>query len=72
MAVLKTSFRFTEINLGFVTSARVAGYLTPKNSIGRRHLTKKRARMVGSLTKKNLKCQMPGGQPPGGHGHPWN
>ena len=35
MAVLKTSFRFPEINLGFVTSARGAGHLTPKKSLGR-------------------------------------
>ena len=30
MAVLKTSFRFPEINLCFVTSAQEAGHLTPK------------------------------------------
>ena len=61
MAVLKTSFRFPEINLGFVISARGAGHLTPKKSLGRGHLTKERARMVGNLTKKikNVKC--PGG-----------
>ena len=64
MAVLKTSFRFAEINLGFVTSARGAGHLTPKKSLGRGHLTKERARMVGNLTKK--KCQMPWAQPGGG------
>ena len=29
-------------------------------------MTKERARMVGNLTKKNKKCQMPGGQPGGG------
>ena len=28
-------------------------------------MTKERARMVGNLTKKNKKCQMPGGQPGG-------
>ena len=66
MAVLKTSFRFPEINQGFVTSARGAGHLTPKKSIGRGNLTKERARMVGNLTQKNKKCQMPGGQPRGG------
>ena len=71
MAVLKTSFRFPEINLGFVTSAWGAGHLTPKKSIGRGHLTKERARMVGNLTKKK-KSQMPGGQPGGGgQGHLW-
>ena len=63
MAVLKTSFRFPEINPGFVISARGAGHLTPKNPLGRGHLTKERARMVGNLTKK--KCQMPEGQPGG-------
>ena len=71
MGVLKSSFRFPEINLGFVTSARWAGHLTPKKFLGRGHLTKERARMVGNLTKKNKKCQMPGGQPGGGHGHSW-
>ena len=65
MAVLKISFRFPEINLGFVTSARGAGHLTPKKSLGRGHLTKERARMVGNLTKKYKKCQMSGGQPGG-------
>ena len=71
MVVLKTSIRFPEINLGLVTSARGAGYLTPKKPLGRGYLTKERARMVGNLTKKNKKCQMAGGQPGGGHGHPW-
>ena len=66
MAVLKTSSRFPEINLGFVTSARGAGHLTPKISLRRGHLTKERARMVRNLTKKNKKCQMPGAQPGGG------
>ena len=60
MAVLKTSFRFPEINLGFVASAWGAGYLTLEKFLGRGHLTKERAHMVGNLTKK--KCQMPGGQ----------
>ena len=35
MAVLKTLFRFPEINLGFVISAQGAGHLTPKISLGR-------------------------------------
>ena len=39
--------------------------MTPKKSLGR-DLTKERARMVGNLTKKNKKCQMPGGQLGGG------
>ena len=75
MAVLRTLFRFNEINLGFVTSARGTGHLTPKKSIVRGHLTKERACMVGTLTKKNKKCQMLGGQHgdrEGWHGHPWN
>ena len=72
MAVLKTSFRFPEINLGFVTSAQGTGHLTPNKSLGRGHLTNERAHMVGKLTKKNFKCQMPGGQPGGGGvGGPW-
>ena len=66
MAVLKTSFRFPEINQGFVTSARGAGYLTPKKSIGRGHLTKERARMVGNLTQKNKKMSNARGSAPGG------
>ena len=70
MAVLKTSFRFLEINLGFVTSAWGAGHLTPKNPYRGGHLTKERARMVGNLTKKikNAKCQ---GVSLGGGGEPW-
>ena len=60
MAVLKTS-RFHEINLGFVTSAWGVGHLTPNKSPGRGHLTKERAHMVGNLTQKNNKCQMPQG-----------
>ena len=67
MAVLKTSFRFPEINLGFVISARGAGHLTPKKPQRREALTKERARILGNLTQKNKKCQMPGGQP-GGEG----
>ena len=31
-------------------------------------MTKERARMVGSLTKKNKKCQIPGGEPGKGGG----
>ena len=68
MALLKTSFRFPEINLGLVTSAWGAGHLTPKKCLGRGHLTKEGARMVGILTKKNKKCQMSRGQPGGGRG----
>ena len=69
MAVLKTSFRFPEINLGFVTSAQGAGHLTPNKSLGRGHLSNKRARMVGKLKKKILMSNARGGG--GGHGHPW-
>ena len=71
MAVLKTSFRFPEINLGFVTSAWGAGHLTPEKSLGRGHLTKERARIVGNLTKKNKKISNAWGSAWGEHGHPW-
>ena len=63
MAVLKTSFRIPEINLSFVTSARGAGHLTPKKSLGRGHFAKERARMVGNLTKKILNVKCPGVSP---------
>ena len=67
MAVLKTSFRFPEINLGFVTSARGAGHLTPKKSLGRGAFDQRKGPHGGEFDqKKNKKCQMPGGQPGGG------
>ena len=68
MAVLKTSYRFPEINLGFVTSARGAGHLTPKKSLGRRAFDQRKGPHSGEFDQKNKKCQMPGGQPGGGMG----
>ena len=68
MAVSKTSFRFPEINLGFVTSARGAGHLIPKKSLGTRAFDQIKSPHGREFDQK--KCQMPGGQP-GGHGHPW-
>ena len=75
MAVLKTSFRFPEINLGFVTSARGAGHLTPKKSLGRGAFDQRKGLHGGEFDKKkikNVKCPgvSPGGGG-GGHGHPW-
>ena len=59
MAVLKTSFRFPEINLGFVTSALGAGHLIPKKSQGRGAFDQRKGpRMVENFTKKNKKCQL--------------
>ena len=52
MAVLKTSFRFPEINLGFVTSARGAGYLTPKKSLGRRAFYQRKGPQGGEFDQK--------------------
>ena len=74
MAVLKTSFRFPEINLGLVTSARGAGHLTPKKPLrgGGGAFDQRKGPHGGEFDQKNKKCQMPGGQPgAGGHGHPW-
>ena len=59
MAVLKTSFRFPEINLGFATSARGAGHLTPKKSLGRGAFDQGKGPHGGEFDQK--KCQMPGG-----------
>ena len=66
MAVLKTSFRFPEINLDFVTSARGAGHLTPKKSLGRGAFDQRKGPHGGEFDQKKEKCQMPGGQPGGG------
>ena len=52
MAVLKTSFRFPEINLGFVTSARGAGHLTPKKSLGRRAFYQRKGPQGGEFDQK--------------------
>ena len=71
MVVLKTSFRFPEINLGFVTSVQGEGHLTPKKSQGRGHLTKERAHMVGNLTKKKIKNVKCAGVSQGGGGGAW-
>ena len=72
-AVLRDSFRFPEINLaGFCRFNSEGRAFDPlRNPLGGGHLTKERALMVGNLTKKNKKCQMPGGQPGGGDGHSW-
>ena len=66
MAVLKTSFRFPEINLGFVTSAWGAGHLTPTKFLGRGAFDQRKGLHGGEFDQKNKKCQMPGGQPRGG------
>ena len=52
MAVLKTSFRFPEINLGFVTSARGAGHLTPKKSLGRGAFFQRKGPQGGEFDQK--------------------
>ena len=56
--MLKTSFRFPEINLGFVTSARGAGHLTPKKSLGRGAFDQRKDPHGGEFDQKNKKCQM--------------
>ena len=76
MAVLKTSFRFPEFNLGFVTSARGVGHLTPKKCPGRRAFDQRKGLHGGEFDQKkikNVKCPgvSPGGGGGGGHGHPW-
>ena len=65
MAVSKTSFRFPEINLDFVTSARGAGHLTPKNPYGEGAFDQRKGPHGGEFDQKNFKCQMPGVQPGG-------
>ena len=57
--MLKTSFRFPEINLGFVNSARGAGHLTPKKSLGRGAFDQRKGPHGGEFDQK--KCQMPEG-----------
>ena len=53
MVVLKTSFRFPEINLGFFTSARGgAGHLTPKKSIGRGAFDQRKGPHGGEFDQK--------------------
>ena len=68
MAVLKTSFKFPEINMGFVISARGARHLTPKKSLGRGAFDQRKGPHGGEFDPKNKKCQMPGGQPGGDMG----
>ena len=69
--MLRDSFRFPEIDLaGFCRFNSEGRAFDPlRNPLGEGHLTKERALMVGNLTKKNKKCQMPGGG--GGDGHSW-
>ena len=52
MAVLKTSFRFPEINLGFVTSAWGAGHLTPEKSPGRGAFDQRKGPYGGEFDQK--------------------
>ena len=55
MAVLKTSFRFPEINLGFVTSAWGAGHLAPEKSLGRGAFDQRKGPHSGEFDQKKLK-----------------
>ena len=55
MAVLKISFRFPEINLGFVTSALGAGHLTPKKSLGRGTFDQRKGPHDGEFDQKKFK-----------------
>ena len=52
MAVLKTSYRFPEINLGFVTWARGAGNLTPNISLGRGAFDQRKGPHGGEIDQK--------------------
>ena len=72
MAVLKTSFRIPEINLGFVTSARGAGNLTPKKSLGRGAFDQRKGPHDGEFDQKKFIMSNARGSARGGHGHPWN
>ena len=58
MAVLKTSFRFPEINLSFVTSTRGAGHLTPKKSLGRRAFDQRKGPHGGEFDQKKIKMSI--------------
>ena len=72
MAVLKTSFRFPEINLCFVTSAQEAGHLTPKKIPREGAFDQRKGSHGGEFNQKkikNVKC--PGVSPGGGNRHPW-
>ena len=70
MAVLKTSFRFPEINLGFVTSARGGRHLTPKKSQGRGAFDQRKGPHGGEFDQKKMSNARRSA--PGGYGHPWN
>ena len=70
MAVLKTSFRFPEINLGFVTSARGAGHLIPKKSLGKEAFDRRKGPHGGEFDQKKKKSNARGSARGGGHGHP--
>ena len=52
MLVWKTSFRFPEINLGFVTSARGAEHLTPKKFLGRGSFDQRKGPHGGEFDQK--------------------
>ena len=68
MTVLKTSFwNQSRFQCHFTPGA---GHLTPKKSLGRGAFDQRKGPHGGEFDQK--KCQMPGGQPGGGHGHPWN
>ena len=54
MAVLKTSFRFPEINPGFVISARGAGHLTPKKSLGKGAFDQRKGPHGGEFDQKKM------------------
>ena len=71
MAVLKTSFRLREINLGFVSSARGAGYLTPKKSLERGAFDQRKDPHDEEFDQKKKMSNARGSAREGGHGHPW-
>ena len=52
MAVLKTPFRFREINLDFATSARGTGHLTPTKSLGRGAFDQRKGPHGGEIDQK--------------------
>ena len=68
--MLRDPFRFPEIDQAGFCRFNSGGqaFYPLRNPLGGGHLTKERALMVGNLTKKNKKFQMPGGQPGGGMG----
>ena len=72
MIVLKTSFRIPEINLGFVTSARGAGHLTPKKSVGMGVFDQRKGSHGREFDQKKKVSNARGSAGGGGDGHPWN